>query len=605
MLKFKPFIASLIIMSAVAFGAAFMLPVTARADEPEKEGQVSWDIDINDPGKVITPDIDPESTDPVDRLALEVRKHLKAFDESFTVEMTEPLDQSMDFYTISSVLKEKAVAHTGHAGEGDFLYYNLSYMGSAVNLNSGRITFFASYRMTKSQLKEFNKKEDEILKSLKIEGKNDYQKIRAIYEYMTKNTKYDYSKNKDAITYTPYAALCKHKAVCQGIAVATYDLMLKAGIDCRVITGGNHAWNIVKLEGKYYYIDATWDVGRAPSKWKYFLKGKPFKGHTFASAFKTDEFNKKYPVPKSAYKGDGKNSGHSTPAPTPTDLPSPTPTEPPLPASKTVSVYLPDTDSSLTVTAGDRVYLFMPGNKHATGYHSSDKDVFYQTPGVLGEFTALKAGRSTVQVNYTDYNKYDPVYGYPQGTTYCEITVLYRDVTNENDFWYTPTNYLTAKDVVKGYENQTLFRPSRNCTRAQMVTFIWRLMGEPEPKTTNCKFSDVKSSDYFYKACIWGNENHIVEGYKDGTFGPQIVCARKHAVTFLWRLAGQPSPKSSANKFKDVKKSDYFYTATLWASEKGILAGYSDGTFKPDGECLRRQMVTFLYKYDKYVNKKG
>ncbi len=185
----------------------------------------------------------------------------------------------------------------------------------------------------------------------------------------------------------------------------------------------------------------------------------------------------------------------------------------------------------------------------------------------------------------------------------CKVQVLYKDVTNSKDFWYTPTYYLTNKGVVKGYDKQTLFKPANNCTRAQMVTFIWRLAGEPAPKAKTCKFSDVKKTDYFYKACIWGNEKHIVEGYKDGTFGPQIVCARRHAVTFLWRLAGQPKPKTTKNKFSDVKKDAYYYTATLWASETKILAGYSDGTFRPDGDCLRRQMVTFLYKYDKYINK--
>ncbi|MBP5655313.1 MAG: leucine-rich repeat domain-containing protein [Clostridiales bacterium] len=189
-------------------------------------------------------------------------------------------------------------------------------------------------------------------------------------------------------------------------------------------------------------------------------------------------------------------------------------------------------------------------------------------------------------------------------TATCKVTVLYKDVTNSKDFWFVPTNHLTAEGVVKGYDNQTNFKPANECTRAQMVTFIWRLMGEPAPKTKVCKFSDVKKTDYYYKACLWGNENHIVEGYKNGTFGPKIVCARRHAVTFLWRLAGQPAPKTKTNKFSDVKKNDYFYKATLWASETGILAGYSDGTFRPDGDCLRRQMVTFLYKYEKFANKK-
>ncbi len=178
----------------------------------------------------------------------------------------------------------------------------------------------------------------------------------------------------------------------------------------------------------------------------------------------------------------------------------------------------------------------------------------------------------------------------------------FEDVTNKSDFWFIPTYALASKGVVKGYDNEKTFRPANECTRGQMVTFLWRLSGCPNPQSKECKFNDVKTTDYYYKAVIWGNEQGIVEGYKNGTFGPKIVCERKHAVTFMWRMAGKPKPKSKKNKFTDVKSSDYFYQATLWASENNILAGYSDGTFKPDGKCLRRQMVTFLYKYDVNIN---
>ena len=266
--------------------------------------------------------------------------------------------------------------------------------------------------------------------------------------------------------------------------------------------------------------------------------------------------------------------------------PTPVPTKAPV-----ITVKLNKNTSAVICGKTDALKATVTGTKSAVSWKSSDTKV--ATVDKNGKVTTKMAGQALITATVADKS------------ATCTVTVLYKDVTSSKDFWYAPTNYLTAKGVVKGYANQTEFRPANVCTRAQMVTFIWRLQGEPKPKAASCKFSDVKTSDYFYKACIWGNENHIVEGYKDGTFGPQIVCARKHAVTFLWRLANKPSPKSKDNKFKDVKKGDYFYTATLWASEKGILAGYSDGTFKPDGDCLRRQMVTFLYKYDKFVNGKG
>ena len=283
---------------------------------------------------------------------------------------------------------------------------------------------------------------------------------------------------------------------------------------------------------------------------------------------------------------------------TPTAKPTPKVTaaptkKPTVTPSKASQVSLNLDKSSLSVVCGKTASLkaTLKGSNSKISWKSSDANV--ASVDANGKITAKMAGEATITATAAGKS------------AKCKVTVLYKDVTNPKDFWYVPTNYLTAKGVVKGYDKQTLFKPANKCTRAQMVTFIWRLQGEPSPKATTCKFKDVKEKDYFYKACIWGNENGIVEGYKDGTFGPKIVCARKHAVTFLWRLAKKPSPKSTVNKFTDVKKSDYFYTATLWASEKGILAGYDDNTFRPNGNCLRRQMVTFLYKYDMFVNSNG
>ena len=280
------------------------------------------------------------------------------------------------------------------------------------------------------------------------------------------------------------------------------------------------------------------------------------------------------------------NDKDPTATPTPTKKPSATPT--PKTATGSASGTKITMKLQGTIVAGKSAkaqVTVSPSGKSVT-YSSSDSKI--ATVDSSGNVKGIMAGKATITAKTSNGAKAS-----------IAVQILYKDVTDSKDFWYEPTYYLTNKGVVKGYDKQTTFKPAKECTRAQMVTFIWRLSGEPAPKSKTCSFTDVKKSDYFYDACIWGNEKGIVEGYKNGTFGPQIVCARKHAVTFLWRLAGKPEPSSKSNPFTDVKTSDYYYKATLWASEKKILAGYSDKTFRPEGACLRRQMVTFLYKYDK------
>ena len=277
----------------------------------------------------------------------------------------------------------------------------------------------------------------------------------------------------------------------------------------------------------------------------------------------------------------------TTPTPTPTKKPTATPTSRP---NNTSNVSLTLNKSQAYIVCGNNLSLSanLTGSNATITWVSSDSNTAAVDSN--GLVKAKRAGVVTITAKAAGK------------TAKCNVTVLYKDVTDRSDFWFEPTYYLTEKGVVKGYNDQTLFKPANKCTRAQMVTFLWRLAGEPAPGSSTCRFNDVSNTDYYYKACIWGSEQGIVEGYSDGTFGPQIVCARKHAVTFMWRMAGKPNPSTSRNRFSDVNSSDYFYKATLWASEKGILAGYDDGTFRPDGDCLRRQMVTFLYKYDKNVN---
>ena len=246
---------------------------------------------------------------------------------------------------------------------------------------------------------------------------------------------------------------------------------------------------------------------------------------------------------------------------------------------------------AVTIVSGqaDTLKAQVKGSDAKITFKSSDKKV--ATVDSTGKITGKMAGTATITASSEGK------------TATCKVTVLFKDVTNTKDFWYAPTYELNAKGVVKGYADQTEFRPSNECSRAQMVTFLLRLAGQPAPKAKTTSFKDVKSSDYYFKPVIWAVEKGITTGVSKTKFDPAGICTRAQTVTFLWRMAGKPAPKAETSKFKDVKKTDYFFKATIWAAENKIVAGYDDGTFKPEGKCLRRQMVTFLYKYDKNINK--
>ena len=145
----------------------------------------------------------------------------------------------------------------------------------------------------------------------------------------------------------------------------------------------------------------------------------------------------------------------------------------------------------------------------------------------------------------------------------------------------------------------THFSPSAPCTRGQVVTFLWRAAGRPQPTSTSISFSDVSNSGAcqpYYTAILWAAENGITTGYNDGTFKPHAQVKRAEFVTFLWRYYGQPSPSNLDNPFVDVSPSSVFYKAILWAAEEGITQGYGNKDFQPNRICSRWQVVTFLHR---------
>ena len=171
----------------------------------------------------------------------------------------------------------------------------------------------------------------------------------------------------------------------------------------------------------------------------------------------------------------------------------------------------------------------------------------------------------------------------------------FTDVKN-GDYFFDPVLWALNHDpqITDGM-TETTFAPGETCTRGQVVTFLWRAMGCAEPKSTNNPFTDVNSGDYFYKAVLWAVEKGITDGTSATTFSPNDPCTRAHVVTFLWRAENKPAAGSN-NPFADVASGQYYYDAVLWAVSKKITDGTSDTTFSPADPCTRGQIVTFLYR---------
>ncbi len=165
----------------------------------------------------------------------------------------------------------------------------------------------------------------------------------------------------------------------------------------------------------------------------------------------------------------------------------------------------------------------------------------------------------------------------------------------EKQYFYDPVLWAVETGVTEGTSANT-FSPDDTCTRGQVVTFLWRAEKSPEPKTTKNPFKDVKAGSYYYKAVLWAVENGVTSGTSVNTFSPDAPCTRGQVVTFLWRAAGKPEPKQSKNPFNDVKAGDYYYKAVLWAVENNITGGTGNGKFSPSAPCTRGQVVTFLYR---------
>ena len=162
------------------------------------------------------------------------------------------------------------------------------------------------------------------------------------------------------------------------------------------------------------------------------------------------------------------------------------------------------------------------------------------------------------------------------------------------DYFYDAVNWAVEKGITTG-TSATTFSPNASCTRAQIVTFLWRASGSPEPKTASNPVTDVAANAYYCKAVLWAVENGITTGTSATTFSPDAPCTRAQGVTFLWRANGSKTASAAAS-FTDVASDAYYAPAVAWAAEQNVTGGVGNGLFSPDTTCTRAQIVSMLYR---------
>ena len=212
------------------------------------------------------------------------------------------------------------------------------------------------------------------------------------------------------------------------------------------------------------------------------------------------------------------------------------------------------------------------------GYAVSNVKIDGRSIGVVKSYTFENVKRAhTIEVSFTRANEFIDV---PAGSYYYDAVL-----------WAVENGVTTGISASR-------FDPDGICTRAQAVAFLWRATGSPKPETRTMPFTDVPVGSYYYDAVLWAVENGITKGTSDTTFNPNDTCTRAQIVSFLWRSEKTPVA-SSRNLFTDVKPGAYYLDAVLWAVESGITKGTTATKFSPDADCTRAQIVTFLWRCKK------
>ena len=462
------------------------------------------------------------------------------------------------YYACSSTIEENffkdlfdnVFEHTGDPRGGDYLLnhysgYNCSYGGfKRDGVCYYTLNFDMKYHTDAKQENAVDTEVEKIARKIKNSFTTDYEKIVAIYRFVTNNTEYDYTNLNDknyALKYSAYAALINKTSVCQGYANLMYRLCLELGIDCRIISGigigGPHTWNIIRgHDGRYYLFDATWDASniRNGLSHSYCFNGSDdFDGHFAYEKFLTDEFTAKYPIAKEHHKFEPSNH-----------------------------VF-------------DDVWHI---DAYATDAVSGEKSHHCTICGTRGEVFAVP---------------------------YFHAEDLYRNF--ELKSWSRDGIDFVSSNGLMGDIGNGDFSQTGKMTRSMFVTVLYRMAGSPKVSEKS-PFTDLDpAQSWYHDAVTWAFKNGIVTGTSATTFSPDAEVTREQIATLLYRYTVNYLKTRISNIENDISSfpdessvADYAREALNWANGIGLIKGQSSGStsiLAPKNDATREEVAVVIFRF--------
>ena len=480
-----------------------------------------------------------------------------------------------------------ALEHTGNAKEGDYILFHYekvnvkySYYSDSDGSIKYTLVFTLSYYTDAEQEALVDEKVDDLIEELNITSEmSDYDKVKAVYDYLCENVTYDNANLYDetyTLKYSAYAALINNTAVCQGYSNSMYRILNEIGVDTRIVRGESngtpHSWNLIDIDGTYYFADSTWDAGM--STYSYFLCGKSdFGNHTADS-----DFLHLYNIANSKYLA---NHEHS---------------------------YSKVETKATCTEAGYTTYTCACGKSYVADEvealgHAWDEGVVTKEPTDLAEgvrtYTCETCGTTKKEAIEKLEHKHsysmmvtEPTCTKAGYTTYkCKCGDSY--VADEVEaFGHTWGKGVVTKEPTETAEGvRTYTCETCGGTRTETIAKL---------EVTKLPFTDVPEDKWYYENVKYVYEQGLMVGITETSFEPDATLTRAMFAAILYRAHGEPEVEYEAI-FTDVPDNKWYTDGIMWAYQNGILYGYGDGNVGTNDNITREQLAAMMYRYGEYM----